>query len=153
MSGLSESCVLVLAGPVVEIGGEGGVPPSPHLPAQRGVSGSQRVAVQFGARVVEAGDPAPDVARVGGVGLSLDPEVADDVDTLAGGDVLQGYPGRPDGADIADCRTVQPRDRSASATEEDVGHRRLLFTAAAVVDIEHHVPRGAGLDPVEVMDR
>lgn len=62
--------------------------------------------MQLGARVVEAGDAALDVAKLGGVALGLDPQVADDVDTLAGGDVLQGYPGRPDGTDIADCRAV-----------------------------------------------
>ena len=62
--------------------------------------------MQFGAAVVEAGDAAPDVAGLGGVAAGLDPEVTEDVDPLAGGGVLQGYPGRPDGADIADCRAV-----------------------------------------------
>src|SRR5580692_9550874 len=90
------------AGAVVEVGGEGGVAASSHLPAQRRVGGEQRVAVQFGAGVVEAGDAAPDVAWLRGVSFGLDHQVADDADAFAGPGVLEGDPGRAHGVDLAD---------------------------------------------------
>src|SRR5205823_14956273 len=131
----------------------GGVAPSPALPAQRRVGRLQRVAVQLGAGMVEAGDAALDVARLGGVALGLHVQVADDVDALAGRDVLEGYPGRPDDADLADGRAVQPGDGPAGPAEEDVGQRGPLLVAGPLVDVEHHLPGGAGLHPVEVAER
>ena len=48
------------------------------------------VAVELGAGMVKARDAAPDIAWRRGVAFGLDPKVADDVDALAGRDVLQG---------------------------------------------------------------
>ena len=45
--------------------------------------------MEFGAGVVEARDAAPDVARLGGVAFCFDREVADNVDALAGGGMLE----------------------------------------------------------------
>src|SRR5262245_19557910 len=84
------------AGAVVEVGGEGGVAPSPDLPAQRRIGGSQRVAVQLGAGMVKARNAAPDITWLGGLAFGLDPQVADDIDALARRGVLQGDAGRPD---------------------------------------------------------
>src|SRR4029077_17366067 len=151
--GLSPAVIGSGVGAVVEVGGEGGVAPSPDFPVQRRVGRLQGVAVQLGAGVIEARDAALDVARLGRVALGLDVQISDDVDTLARRDVLEGYAGRPDGADLADGRPVQPGDRTAGAAEEDVGQRGPLLVAGVLVDVEHYLPAGAGLHPVEVADR
>jgi hypothetical protein len=41
--------------------------------------------------LVETRDAAPDVGRLGGVAFCRDRQVADNVDALAGGSVLEGY--------------------------------------------------------------
>ena len=48
--------------------------------------------MQLGAGVIEARDAALDVARLGRVALGLYVQISDDVDALAGRDVLEGYP-------------------------------------------------------------
>src|SRR6266704_4811895 len=83
-------------GTVIEIGGECGVAPPCYLPAQRRVGRPERVAVEFGAGMVEARDATPDVARLRGVTFCRDRQVADNVDALAGGSVLEGYASCPD---------------------------------------------------------
>jgi hypothetical protein len=140
------------AGTVIEIGGECGVAPPCYLPAQRRVGCLERVAVEFGAGVVEARDAAPDVARLGGVAFCFDREVADNVDALAGGGMLEGYVSCPDDVDLADSRAVQPGDGAAGPAEEDVSERGPLIRAGVVVYVEHDLPWGARLHAVEIAD-
>ena len=64
-----------------------------------------------------------------------------------------GRPGGPDGADLPDRRAVQAGDRSAGPAEEDAGQRFPLPVAGVLVDVEHDLPAGAGMHPVEVTDR
>src|SRR5580700_1089328 len=109
--------------------------------------------MEFGAGVVEARNSAADVAEFGGLAFGLHGHVADDVDALAWCSVFEGDPGAPDRADIADRRAVQACHGSAGPAQEDVGQRGLLPVAGTLVDVEHDLPRGAGLDPVEVTDR
>src|SRR6185369_15813628 len=90
--------------------------------------------------------------RLGGVAFCFDRQVADNVDALAGGSVLEGYASCPDEVDLADSRAVQPGDRSAGPAEEDVSDRGLLVLAGVVVDVEHDLPRGARRHAVEVAD-
>ena len=77
-------------GAVVEVRGEGGVAAASDFPPQRRVCRLQRVAVQLGAGVVEAGDAAPDVTRLRGVPFGLDRQVADDTDAFAGAWCVRG---------------------------------------------------------------
>ena len=100
--------------------------------------------MEFGAGVVEARDAAPDVARLGGVAFCFDRQVADNVDALAGGNVLEGYASCPDEIDLDDSRTVQPGDGAAGPAEEDVSERGPLIRAGVVVYVEHDLPRVLG---------
>src|SRR5206468_6270465 len=58
----------------------------------------------------------------------------------------------PDDVDLADGRAVQPGDRSACPAEEDVSQRGQLVLAGVAVDVEHDLPWGARMHPVEVAD-
>jgi len=87
-----------------------------------------------------------------GVAFCFDRQVADNVDALAGGNVLEGYASCPDEIDLADSRTVQPGDRSAGPAEEHVSERGPLIRAGVVVYVEHDLPWGARLHAVEVAD-
>ena len=84
------------------------------------------------------------------VPFGIDGQVADDADAFAGRGVLDGDPGRAHGEDLADGWSVQPCHRAARAAEEDVGDRGVLAGVGALVDVEHDLPGGARLYPVEV---
>jgi hypothetical protein len=106
--------------------------------------------VQFGARMVVARDATPDIAQLGGVAFCLDRQVADNVDALAGGGVLEGNASWPDNVDLADGRAVQLSNRAAGPAKEDVSERGLLTLAGAVVYVEHDLPWGTRLHAVKV---
>src|SRR5689334_9859297 len=137
-------------GLVVERGGEGGVAASTNLPAQRRVGGEQCVAVELAAGVVEAVDAALDVTGLGGRAFRIDVQVTDDADAFAGRGGFDGDPGRAHGEDLTDGWAVQPCHCASCASEEDVGDRGALTGVGALVDVEHDLPRGARLYPVEV---
>jgi hypothetical protein len=54
---------------------------------------------------------------------------------------------------ITNRGTVQVRDGSTGPTEEDIGYRSLLVLIGGPVNVQHDLPRGARLYPVEVTNR
>src|SRR5689334_17698972 len=103
--------------------------------------------------MVVTGNAALDVAGLRRGEFGLDAEEADDVDALAGLNVVDRDPRSFDVVNVADGAAVLVQYRASGAPEEDVGQRAELLVVRALVDVADDFPFGARLLSVVVAQR